>query len=297
MFSLRTTPRRLAWFCLAGALTIGLSLGWSQEPNPPAPQPPLMPPAENEPLPPFMPPAGDPPPLVPKDLNEQLLQRLLKNDSEEQVNAFLQDMMKSMVGENGQGNLMETRKQLLDLFQEQIDLLKQIRPPQKKRETPPLSPLAEANQFRTGLQLSLVPIDKAIDLKIPQDMGLVIHKIVPDSPADRAGFKANDILLYLAGQKVPNHFLKFYGDIAFRLEKNKSYDAVVLRNGIRTEIKGLVLDVEIVRPATLTPDRIATGVIIRVPPAGSPKFKDYRPGIRTIRSPSGVTTIISPPRK
>jgi beta-lactamase regulating signal transducer with metallopeptidase domain len=77
-------------------------------------------------------------------------------------------------------------------------------------------------------------------LDLPKDQGLVLHEIVPDSAAAKAGLKANDILLEFSGKPVlsdPQSFHKQVLDVA----TNKSVDAVVLRKGKREVIKGVTL--------------------------------------------------------
>ncbi len=73
-------------------------------------------------------------------------------------------------------------------------------------QTPPQPP--QIPQLRVpkggflGIGLQEVNADRARALKVPSDTGVEITRILPDSPADRAGLKAGDIVLQLNGMKI-----------------------------------------------------------------------------------------------
>jgi beta-lactamase regulating signal transducer with metallopeptidase domain len=75
-------------------------------------------------------------------------------------------------------------------------------------------------------------------LDLPKNQGLVIGEVKADSPAAKAGLKANDILLELNGKPVtnePKDLAKMLDDI----KPNTPVDAVVLRKGKKETVKGL----------------------------------------------------------
>jgi beta-lactamase regulating signal transducer with metallopeptidase domain len=83
------------------------------------------------------------------------------------------------------------------------------------------------------------PTDALVDqLELPKDQGLVIRDVTADSPAAKAGIKANDILLELNGKPVtsdPDELRKMVEDV----KADKPVDAVVMRKGKKETIKGI----------------------------------------------------------
>src|SRR6266851_482318 len=53
-----------------------------------------------------------------------------------------------------------------------------------------------------GVETHEVTTDKAKELKLPAERGVVLGKIVPDSPAAKAGLKENDVVTEINGQRV-----------------------------------------------------------------------------------------------
>lgn len=53
-----------------------------------------------------------------------------------------------------------------------------------------------------GVETHEVTADKAKDLKLSAERGVVLGKIVPDSPAAKAGLKENDVVTEINGQRV-----------------------------------------------------------------------------------------------
>jgi len=53
-----------------------------------------------------------------------------------------------------------------------------------------------------GVELHEVTSDKAKELKLPAERGVVLSSIVPDSPAAKAGLKENDVVTEINGQRV-----------------------------------------------------------------------------------------------
>ena len=53
-----------------------------------------------------------------------------------------------------------------------------------------------------GVETHEVTTDKAKELKLPAEHGVVLGKIVPDSPAAKAGLKENDVVTEINGQRV-----------------------------------------------------------------------------------------------
>jgi len=53
-----------------------------------------------------------------------------------------------------------------------------------------------------GVGVSEVSPDKVKSLKLPEERGALLGKIVPDSPAAKAGLKENDVVLEINGQRI-----------------------------------------------------------------------------------------------
>jgi serine protease Do len=53
-----------------------------------------------------------------------------------------------------------------------------------------------------GVGISEVSSDKMKSLKLPEERGALLGKIVPDSPAAKAGLKENDVVLEINGQRI-----------------------------------------------------------------------------------------------
>jgi serine protease Do len=53
-----------------------------------------------------------------------------------------------------------------------------------------------------GVGVSEVSADKVKSLKLPEERGALLGKIVPDSPAAKAGLKENDVVLEINGQRI-----------------------------------------------------------------------------------------------
>ena len=53
-----------------------------------------------------------------------------------------------------------------------------------------------------GVETQEVSSDKAKELKLPAERGVLLGKIVPDSPAAKAGLKENDVVTEINGQRI-----------------------------------------------------------------------------------------------
>ena len=62
--------------------------------------------------------------------------------------------------------------------------------------------LDESGSSWLGVELHEVTGDKAKELKLPAERGVVIGTVVPDSPAAKAGLKENDVITEVNGQRI-----------------------------------------------------------------------------------------------
>ncbi len=95
-------------------------------------------------------------------------------------------------------------------------------------------------QPRFGVQLEKPSAVLAEQLDLKADVGLVIVGVLREMPAEKAGFKKNDILLQWAGKDLPADVEQFQAMIA-AAKGGEKIDAVVLRKGKKETIKGIEL--------------------------------------------------------
>ncbi len=99
---------------------------------------------------------------------------------------------------------------------------------------------ANGTQARLGVKLEKISAVLAEQLDLPKDSGLVIAGVFEKSPAEAAGFKANDIILSLAGKEVPTDPEAFQAAVA-KLKAGEKFEAVVMRKGKKETLKGIEL--------------------------------------------------------
>ncbi len=100
----------------------------------------------------------------------------------------------------------------------------------------------QALEARLGLTLSSPGAALRAQLGLAKDKGLVVERVTSGSPADKAGFKAHDILLELGGKAVPDSTSAFRE--AFAEAKLDGTEASVLRGGKPQTLKGITLPEE-----------------------------------------------------
>jgi hypothetical protein len=99
---------------------------------------------------------------------------------------------------------------------------------------------AAGGHERLGIEVEKPAAALADQLNLPKGHGLMVIAVKAGSPARKAGLKANDVLLELAGQTVtsePGALLKMVEG----LQPKSTVDAVVLRKGKRQTVKGIVV--------------------------------------------------------
>jgi hypothetical protein len=101
---------------------------------------------------------------------------------------------------------------------------------------------------RLGARVSAPGASLVEQLDLPKGQGLLVEGVTRDSPASKAGLKANDILLEIAGKPVGNTPETLARQIA-GIEGNKAVDVVVMRKGKKETLKGLTF------PEAKKPDR------------------------------------------
>ena len=85
-------------------------------------------------------------------------------------------------------------------------------------------------------------------LGLPGNVGIVVTKVQPDSPAEKAGIQVNDVLLKIDGALVPGDLEDFQKLIA-ALKSDTPFDVVVMRKGQKQKVGSLTLAAETPGPA------------------------------------------------
>jgi hypothetical protein len=101
-----------------------------------------------------------------------------------------------------------------------------------------------AGRFGPQPHLGVVvrPADPTLaeQLGLKQDQGLVVERVMPDSPADKAGIKPHDILVEVNGKSVPDdagQLAQMLGDI----KSDNGVDVTLIRKGKSETLKGIKL--------------------------------------------------------
>jgi C-terminal processing protease CtpA/Prc len=114
-----------------------------------------------------------------------------------------------------------------------------------------------AGANRLGATLETPSDAVATQLNLPQGQGLVLKNVPANSPAAKAGMQPNDILLELGGKSITRNPAEFDKAVE-QIKPDAPVDAVVLRKGEKTTVKGVALAAAApAREAHGTPDRRA----------------------------------------
>src|SRR6266478_3483236 len=80
-----------------------------------------------------------------------------------------------------------------------------------------------------GVETHEVTTEKAKELKLPAERGVVLGKIVPDSPAAKAGLKENDVVTEINGQRVEG--AAQYRRMVHEIPAGRSIQLTIWRDG------------------------------------------------------------------
>lgn len=215
---------------------------------------------------------GDLPKIALPDV-EELIKKLPAGLTEEQIKQFREQMMKARADmqkamEKVRGQLpgvgKEARKDIELQLRHLQDYIKtdaagtanieklmedvlQLKPGQREirlwTTTDPQGKLVirqAAGQGRLGIRVDRPSDALAEQLDLPKGQGLVITDVVAGSAAEKAGLKANDILLSLDGKTIAND-ADALAAMVKELKASTPINAVVLRKGKRQTIQGITL--------------------------------------------------------
>jgi beta-lactamase regulating signal transducer with metallopeptidase domain len=142
--------------------------------------------------------------------------------------------------------LAEIRKQLQEMrgeMRKRIEEMRRNMPENVQGRFPfrgGMRALAVPHQGRFGVRVEPPSSALADQLDLPKGRGLVIHDVVPDSPAAKAGIKPHDILLSLGARSVTNDPTEF-AEMINEMKPDAPFDVTVKRKGKDETIKGITL--------------------------------------------------------
>jgi hypothetical protein len=117
---------------------------------------------------------------------------------------------------------------------------------------PPSPPLAGQGPFRfllidqvrsagrLGVHVDRLPEALADQLDLTADRGFIVVRVLPETPAARAGIKTHDILLEINGRPVPQSIEDLH-TLVSQIKEDRTFDIVILRKGQKKTISGLKL--------------------------------------------------------
>ena len=97
-----------------------------------------------------------------------------------------------------------------------------------------------AHQGRLGVRVEPPSPVLADQLDLPKGRGMVVHDVLPDSAAAKAGIKPHDIILSLGKRSVSNDPAEF-ADMLNEMKADAPFDVTVKRKGKDETIKGITL--------------------------------------------------------
>ena len=93
-------------------------------------------------------------------------------------------------------------------------------------------------QVRLGVRVEKVPAALADQLDLPKGRGVLVADVGKDTPAEKAGLKANDIIVEFAGKPVSDDPTEFVRAVQ-GLKKDEKVDVTFLRKGRKDTAKGV----------------------------------------------------------
>lgn len=174
-------------------------------------------------------------PRQPQDeIRKQLDEQLKKREAQqEDIRKQLDEQLKK------QKEQQEQARKQAEQAQKEVELLFQ--------KVQILGRGAAAN--RLGATLEMPSDAVANQLNLPQGQGIVVRNVPANSPAAKAGLQPNDILLELGGKTISRNPAEFDKTLE-QIKPDAPVDAVVLRKGEKTTVKGVALAAA--QPATRT---------------------------------------------
>jgi serine protease Do len=122
--------------------------------------------------------------------------------AQQEISRAVQEVTRKVVGKNIAKKMAAHRGAMLaDLHARQAELAALV---QEKvtREVGPLLALQDSESGWLGVQIADVDAQNVKELKLPAERGVLITEVEADSPAAKAGLKANDVVTEYNGQRI-----------------------------------------------------------------------------------------------
>jgi beta-lactamase regulating signal transducer with metallopeptidase domain len=175
--------------------------------------------------------------------------------------------------------LAEIRKQLQEVRSEmrkRLDEMRRNMPDNLQGRLPLRGVLRNApymHQGRLGVRVEPPSPVLADQLELPKGRGLVIHDVLPDSAAAKAGLKPHDIILNLGKRTVSNDPAEF-ADMIAEMKTDAPFDMTVKRKGKDETVKGISLPEQKEQKPERRPLRRDRGSIREILPFTPPPVKN-----------------------
>jgi beta-lactamase regulating signal transducer with metallopeptidase domain len=158
----------------------------------------------------------------------------------------IEEILKNLPQNLDPEKLAEIRKQLQDVRSEmrkRLDEMRRNMPDNLQGRLPFRGAIRNGpltHQGRLGVRVEPPSPVLADQLELTKGQGLVIHDVVPDSAAAKAGLKPHDIILSLGKRTVSNDPAEFAEMIA-EIKTDAPFDVTVKRKGKDETLKGITL--------------------------------------------------------
>lgn len=98
--------------------------------------------------------------------------------------------------------------------------------------------VARSGEVRLGVRVEKVPAALADQLDLPKGQGVVVADVVKGTAAEKAGLKANDVIVEFAGKPVTDNPTEFVQRVQ-GLKKDEKVDITYIRKGKKGTAKGV----------------------------------------------------------
>ena len=157
---------------------------------------------------------------------EEILKNLPQNLDPEKI-AEIRKQLQEVRGEMRK-RLEEFRRNMPENFQGRLPLRGGLRN------------MPVVHQGRLGVRVEPPSSVLADQLDLPKGRGIVVHEVIPDSAAAKAGIKPHDIILSLGKRSVSNDPAEF-AEMLNEMKADAPFDVTLKRKGKDETIKGITL--------------------------------------------------------
>jgi len=123
--------------------------------------------------------------------------------AQQEIDRAVQEVTRKIVVKNIAKKMAAHRGAMLaDLHARQAELTKLMQEKAARIEAGPLVALQDSESGWLGVQIADVDAENVKELKLPAERGVLITEVEADSPAAKAGLKANDVVTEYNGQRI-----------------------------------------------------------------------------------------------